>query len=89
MREARFHSFSSLNTANIPSKNAFGFEYFRVFSNEYGDSIRANVQARLAFDFDDSEDHTLALELHNTWIEKKLGFGTWIRAGHFFVSGEP
>lgn len=63
-------------------RNAVGFEYFRKFSNERGDFLTCDVQARLSYDFSDDRE-PWALEIHNAWADYKLGLGSDIRAGHF------
>jgi len=64
-------------------KNSIGGEYFRRFSNDNGDFLTLDLQTRLTYkptkNFNDAWD----LEIHNAWIEYKLGFGYRLRIGHF------
>lgn len=64
-------------------KNSLGFEYFKKFSNEGGDFLTADIQLRIAYDANEKFSNAWAIELHNAWLEYKLGLGKKIRAGHF------
>lgn len=61
-------------------KSSIGFEYFKKFSNDYGDFLTADLQVRLAHNF---ENEKSTLEIHNAWLEYKYGLGKFIRFGHF------
>lgn len=63
--------------------NSIGFEDYRKFSNEYGDFLTTDLQVRLAYDsLEDSQD-AWAVEIHNAWLEYKLGYGYNVKLGHF------
>lgn len=64
-------------------RNSVGCELFKKFSNEYGDFLTADIQMRLAYDTKESFDSGWSVEIHNAWLEYKLGLGKEIRAGHF------
>lgn len=64
-------------------KNSLGCEYFRKFSNEYGDYMTADLQVRLTYDSLDNSREAWALEIHNAWLEYILGLGSKLRVGHF------
>lgn len=64
-------------------KNALGFEYFQTFSNEYGDFLKANLQARVSYDTGENSEDAWAVEIHNAWLEHPLSLGKAIRVGHF------
>ena len=64
-------------------KNALGFEYFQTFSNEYGDYLKADLQARLSYDSSENSEDAWAVEIHNAWLEHPLGLGKAVRVGHF------
>ena len=64
-------------------KNSVGFEYFKVFSNEYGDFLKLDVQMRFAYDSRFDSEEAFGVEVHNAWLEYKLGLGKTIRFGHF------
>ncbi len=64
-------------------KNAVGFEYYKKFSDEYGDFLTLNLQMRLGYDFNENDSDELGGEIHNAWLEHKLGLGRSIRLGHF------
>ena len=64
-------------------KNSVGFEYFRKVSNDFGDYLTCDLQARLVYDSALPADNAWALEIHNAWVEYKLGLGRNIRIGHF------
>jgi hypothetical protein len=64
-------------------KTSLGFEYFRKFSNEYGDYLTANLQVRVPYVINENFPESLTLEIHNAWLEYKAGLGKFIRLGHF------
>ncbi len=64
-------------------KNSVGFEYFKIFSDEYGDTLKLNLQLRFAYDSLADSDDAFGIEVHNAWLEYKLGLGRAIRFGHF------
>jgi hypothetical protein len=63
--------------------NSLGFEYFRKFSNEYGDFLTLDLQLRAAYDSMASSNDTFGVEIHNAWLEHKFGLGQSVRVGHF------
>jgi len=64
-------------------KNAVGFEYYKKFSDEYGDFLTLNIQMRIGYDFNENRSDEVGVEIHNAWLEHKLGLGKTIRLGHF------
>lgn len=64
-------------------KNSVGFEYLGKFADEYGDVLTLNVQARVSYDTSGDDGERCALELHNAWVDYKLGLGKTVRVGHF------
>lgn len=64
-------------------KNSIGFEYFGKASNEYGDYLTYDLQMRLAYDPSEDFDNALAVEIHNAYLEYKLGLGSKLIFGHF------
>ena len=64
-------------------RNSVGFEYFRRLSGERGDFLTIDVQARLSFEPESRTDNDWGVELHNAWVEHKLGLGKNIVVGHF------
>ena len=64
-------------------KNSAGFEYYRKFSNDYGDFLTLDVQMRTAYDSTEDSQDAFGVEIHNAWAEYKLGLGKSIRFGHF------
>jgi hypothetical protein len=64
-------------------KNSMGFEYFGKASNDYGDYLTWDLQARLAYHTRLPSDDRWGLEIHNAWLEYKPGLGRNFRAGHF------
>lgn len=64
-------------------KNSVGFEYFRIFSNEYGDFLKLDLQMRFAYDSRQDAENGFGLEIHNAWLEYKPDLGKTIRVGHF------
>ncbi|MDD5044215.1 MAG: hypothetical protein PHH69_02110 [Candidatus Omnitrophica bacterium] len=63
--------------------NSIGFEYYKKFSNEYGDYMTGDLQMRASYDSKKNSHEAWGLEIHNAWLEYKLGYVTKIRAGHF------
>ena len=64
-------------------KNAVGFEYYRTFSDEYGDVLTADLQVRLPYDPSHRLEDAWGVEIHNAWLQWKMGIGQWLRVGHF------
>ncbi|HPD45904.1 MAG TPA: hypothetical protein P5279_01205 [Anaerohalosphaeraceae bacterium] len=64
-------------------KNAVGFEYFRKWAGDYGDFLTADLQVRFAYDSHADSEDAFGVEVHNAWLEYKLGLGESIRVGHF------
>lgn len=64
-------------------KNSVGFEYYRKFSNEYGDFLTTDLQVRLAYDSSEKFNDAWGIEIHNAWAEYKLGYGHKVMIGHF------
>jgi hypothetical protein len=64
-------------------RNAVGFEYFRKFSDEYGDYMTMDIQMRFAYDDRESGDDAFGLEIHNAWLDFNTGLGSALRVGHF------
>ncbi|MFC1590566.1 hypothetical protein ACFL42_03650 [Candidatus Omnitrophota bacterium] len=64
-------------------KNSVGFEGYRKFSGEYGDYMTADLQARFSYDAGEPFDDSLGVEIHNAWLETKLGYGCNLKLGHF------
>jgi len=64
-------------------KNSIGFEYYRKFSDEYGDYLTLDVQMRMAYDCAEESQDAFGVEVHNAWIDYKLGLGESFRLGHF------
>lgn len=60
-----------------------GFEYYRKFSNDYGDYMTADLQVRLSYDSTKNSHEAWGVEIHNAWLEYKLSSHAKIRAGHF------
>jgi hypothetical protein len=65
------------------SMNSLGFEYFRKFSNEYGDFLTLDLQMRVGYDSMASSEDAFGVEIHNAWLEHKFGLGQSLRVGHF------
>jgi len=63
--------------------NSVGFEHYAKFSNEYGDYLTTDLQARFAYDSLEDSSDAWALEVHNAWLEYKLAAGTNLKFGHF------
>ncbi len=71
-------------TGNRPAlKNSAGMEYFHKFSNDFGDTWTLDLQVRLAYDTLAENGHAWGMEVHNAWLERRLGLGESIRFGHF------
>ncbi len=64
-------------------KNSIGFEYYKKFSDEYGDFLTLDLQMRMGYDSRENSADDFGAEIHNAWLEYKLGLGKSIRAGHF------
>jgi hypothetical protein len=64
-------------------KNSIGFEYFRKFSNEYGDFLTFDLQMRTSYDSSEDSRDAFGVEIHNAWLEYKLGLGESLILGHF------
>jgi len=64
-------------------KNSVGFEYYKKFSDEYGDFLTLNLQMRTAYDSCEDSRDAFGVEIHNAWLEYKLGLGESVRLGHF------
>jgi hypothetical protein len=64
-------------------KNSVGFEYFGKVSNDFGDYLTYDLQARLGYHTDLASDEAWGIEIHNAWAEYKLGLGKSLRVGHF------
>jgi hypothetical protein len=65
--------------------SSLGFEYYRKFSNEYGDYMTADLQFRVAYDSLKDINEAWGVEFHNAWLEYKLMPMLKARAGHFKV----
>ena len=64
-------------------KNSVGFEYYKKYSDEYGDFLTLDLQIRAAYDSAEDSHDAFGIEIHNAWLEYKLGLGKSIRLGHF------
>lgn len=64
-------------------KNSVGFEYFRKFSDQYGDHLTLDLQVRYSYDSMENSKEAHAVEIHNAWLEYKLGLGKSLIIGHF------
>lgn len=64
-------------------RNSLGIEYFKKFSNEYGDYLTSNFQGRLTYDFSERAKDAWGIEIHNAWLEYQLSLGNKLRVGHF------
>jgi len=64
-------------------KCAAGFEYFAKLSGDRGDYATTDVQLRLSYDSRQEGDDAFAFEVHNAWLEYRLGLGRKLRFGHF------
>jgi len=63
--------------------NLVGFEYYQKFSSKYGDYLTADLQVRFAYDSSENFKDAWAFQIHNAWLEYKLGRGANVRVGHF------
>jgi len=63
--------------------NSVSFEYYRKFSNDYGDFLTADLQLRLAYDSSEAWEDAWGLEIHNAWLQYKLSPVHKIKFGHF------
>jgi hypothetical protein len=63
-------------------RSAIGFEQLAKFSGGRGDIATTDLQVRLSYD-SQAPDEAWAIEVHNAWIEYKLGLGKKLRFGHF------
>lgn len=63
--------------------NSVGFEYYRKFSNDYGDFLTADLQVRLAYDSSEASNDALGLEIHNALLQYKLNSAARLKLGHF------
>ncbi len=64
-------------------RSAAGFEHFAKFSTDRGDIVTTNLQLRASYDSCAPSDEAWALEVHNAWLEYRLGLGKKLRIGHF------
>ncbi len=64
-------------------KTAVGFEYFARLSGERGDFATTDVQLRLSCDSRLDGAEAFTFEVHNAWLEYRLGLGRKLRFGHF------
>ena len=60
-------------------KNSVGFEYYKKFSDEYGDFLTLDLQMRMAYDSTEDRSDAFGVEIHNAWLEYKLGLGQSLR----------
>ena len=60
-------------------KNSVGFEYYKKFSDEYGDFLTLDLQMRVNYDSTEDSQDAFGIEIHNAWLEYKLGLGKSIR----------
>lgn len=63
--------------------NAVGFEHLARVSNERGEFLVTDLQLRLRFDAGAPADDAWSLEVHNAWMDYRLGLGRKLRLGHF------
>ncbi len=72
-------------TSHDELMNSVGFEFLDKFSNEFGDYLTLDIQARLTYDFDqyNNPDDAAAFGLHNAWADYKIGLNKTLRVGHF------
>ncbi len=63
--------------------NFLGVEYYKKYSDEYGDFLTLDFQMRVAYDSRDNSPDEFGIEIHNAWLEYKLGLGKSLRLGHF------
>ncbi len=64
-------------------KNSVGIEYFKRFSGDKGDYVTIDLQPRLTYNATEKFSNAWDLEIHNAWLEYRLGFGYKLRIGHF------
>jgi len=64
-------------------RNSIGAEYFRRFSGDKGDYLTLDLQPRLTYKPTEKFKDAWNLQIHNAWLEYKLGFGYRLRVGHF------
>ena len=64
-------------------RNSVGFEYYRKFSNDYGDFLTLDLQVRTSYDPSQNRHYAWGVEFHNAYLEYKLGLGRKVRVGHF------
>jgi hypothetical protein len=64
-------------------RNSAGFEYYRRLAGEYGDYLTIDLQARVSYDSREPGGDAVGLEIHNAWLEYRLGLGKNLRIGHF------
>jgi len=71
--------------------NSIGGEYYRKFSSEQGDYMTLDLQMRLTYNTSEDFKKAWTMEVHNAWLEYKLGLGYKLRLGHFdpFFGLEP
>jgi hypothetical protein len=62
---------------------SLGFEDFRRFSSDYGDFLTTDLQVRVGYDSLKGSHKAFSLDIHNAWLEYKLGLGSKIIVGHF------
>jgi len=65
--------------------NSLGFEYYKKFSNDYGDFLTADLQMRMAYDSAEPRDDAWGLQIHNAWLQYKLNSAQRVKFGHFDV----
>jgi len=63
--------------------NSVGFEYYRKFSNDYGDFLTTDLQMRLTYNSKRSAEDAWGLEIHNAWLQYKLNSVNKVKVGHF------
>lgn len=64
-------------------KNSVGFEYFNIFSDEYGDRFKVDLQMRFSYNSTEDSEDAWGVEFHNAWLEYKMGLGQYLIFGHF------
>lgn len=63
--------------------NSVGFEYYKKFSNDYGDFLTADLQMRAAYNSIMNSHEAWGLQIHNAWLMHRLTYGANVRIGHF------
>lgn len=63
--------------------NSVGFEDFRKFSNDYGDFLTTDLQARLSYDSMQNSHNAWGIQIHNALALFKINSSTKFRFGHF------